>query len=808
MTTDEVACSRVLTVLAVATWSISAIGCGSAPDPVEWPDAKLATERPVADVDVEPTLMRGDDGLLYAVGDFEEPPRRGQLVFGIHDGQWPVEDAPRPALFAGEVVDYPSDGVAQVHGLYEFPDLETDGLGVEIVDDRGGESMGKGLEIVDSIDTDDESQVVTIELGAAEGVQKGDIYGLIRRHKSKAEPQDGQLTRRLSNICRIVEVDSGTSRCQLRRGHPKLIEDTAVRQGDFAVFLEPTVDQKRRPARVLVSQVDDPDINQEIRQHLEEYFSEYPHGDISVEFFDQQGDGPPIEDWQGRGGEGGQRWADEEIDARDTEFHRWRRRLETDEPALLVGVNLEGDNIVVNYSGLGTAVGPGLVAAPPEGGVDMGEALRLGDERWDGFASMLKGTMLVYRGETAEALAHLRQALRTPGLEGPWRWHARDQLAMRWAALDRFEEALWLVHEDEALGRSEGDDRARYNALGTRVRLHDFVDQHHVAYQAAGEYLQARSRDDQTGRYLSAVAMNAEMAAAADKLDEARAHIDELYERCPDGCQGDLIALLAGIYWAAMDDGPDLQDEIVELMLQVGQRDVANTLATARMFQGWNHMRDDDMDWSMVAFREARRRFQEQGSAYGEARAKFYLALALAGRDEGQEAFEYAVQSLEYMTKIGDYTSMVRIYERIAQIFVPVDPEQPRQRYMAEAPRFLQTGLQAQLATGDYGRASEAGFGYGHYLLMEGHPDEARQQFRRSARLALRTVRFDMVALSYLFLGMMAQMEGDTKLYDDKIERAKNMADAADDPFVDEMIDEILPSDEPREEQQDPTQLL
>ena len=779
------------------------------------PGLEEVAPSPPGEAEGEPRLVRGDDGLLYALGDFESAPRPGQLVFGTYGGDWPLEETPAPALFAGEVVKVLSDGVVRVHGLYEFPDRPEDELQVHIVDTRGEESMGKGLDVVEAVFGADEAgegqspfEEVEFGLGRAEGVQEGDMYAVIRPYDPQKGAGFGQLSRRLSNVCRVVDVGVQSSTCRLRQGHPHHHgQEAAAEVGDFVVFLEPRLSPQRRKGRILVSQVEDEDVNEAIRAHLEEYFAPYPGGNVSVEFFDQSGDGPPLENWQGRGGEGAERWADKEIDARDTEFFRWGRRLETDEPALLVGVSLEDGQVVLNYTGLGGAVGPGMVAAPPEGGVEMGPVDNIGDESWIGFASMLKGAMLVYRGETSEALMHLHQALDQSDLQGPWRWHARDQRAMRWAALDRFEEALWLVYEDEAQGRANDDDQALYNAMGTRVRLHDYLEQHQVAYEAAREYLDAHQGEAGVrGIYLSALAMFAEMAAQVGEFDETREAIDELHELCPKGCEGDLLGLLAGIYWAVMDDESGLQDELVEQMVDVGERDPATSLAYARMFQGWNHMREDDMDWAMVAFREALRRFEQENMEHGAARAKFYLAITLMERDELEEAYVNAIEALQYMTEIGDYSSMARIYERMAFLFVPFDPDATRGLYLA-APRFLRDGLQAQMGTGDYGRASEAGFAYAHFLLSSGSLDEARRAFDQAATRAIRTARFDMVALSNLFLAMIAEYEGDMQTYQRKIEQAKAMAALADEPFVDELIEEFLsPSDS--QEAEDPTQFL
>lgn len=778
-------CAAAAALMAIAVWQF---GCASVSDSEEadWPTVDIDAEAP-PEAEGPPRLIRGEDGLLYAVGEFDEMPSRGEFAVGRHDGDWPLENQQPPALFFGQVVDNVSDYAVRVHPRYEFPDIDTEGLRVEFTDERGGETLGKGLGRIVDVDRSGPTNL-RLTLGGDSGIQEGDMYGVIAPRKREGMGREGmQLTRQLRGICMVVETDSDESICRLWQGHPDHHRPVGVRSDQEVVFLEPTFGTSPRSATVLVATSGDAEIDDWIEQHLDNYLARFPRGQVEVEFYD------------------------ESVDATDEAFHRWNRRLQREEPAVFVGTTLEDRDgerhLTLNYTGLGTAVGTGMVAAPPEGGVDMGPVDEIDPRNWRGVSSVLMGALMVYRGQNAEALMHLHQALRDRALSGKWRWHARDQYAMRWAASGRFEEALWLVHEDEAVAQNRDDDQAYYNAMGTRVRLHDYVDQPGEAYRLAERYYETRRDDEPSTGYLSALAMRAEMAVQALAFEEGEEATQKLFELCPEGCQGDLIPLLAGIYWAAMEVRPDLQDQIVDKMVAVGSGDELSSLAAARMFQGWTFMRDDDFDQALIAFLEAHRLYEADAETYGAARADFYITVTQVGRSEPQEAFERGMQALEYMMEVGDHGSMVRLYDRLSQIYVDFDTSGPPREYLGAARSVLQAGIQAQMANGDFARAAEAGFSYGHFLFRIGQVDQARGVLKQAVTRGLRVARFDTVAMCHLFLAVIARAEGDRQRFEDEMQRAELMAEYADDPHIDQFIEELRSpgEDGPAD---DPTQLL
>lgn len=777
----------------LATLVLWSFGCASVAADGQWPAVEVESEVP-QDVEGEPRFERGGDGALYVVGDFETAPEVGQSVFGRYADTWPLDEMERPALFAGEIVERHSHQVARVHPTYQFPDTEVESLGVDVVDDRREESMGKGIGAVAGVDDADESKDVdvtrlTLSLGSEAGVQVGDKYGVLRPFDTEEAPASGQLTRRLGALCMVTETQANTSRCRIRDGHPQAAMSYDVQSGWEAVFLEPTFGSEPPELTVYVSSLDDEQRDDWMVDHLEGYFDEFPAGRVSVEVID------------------------EEMDAEDPDFHRWSRRISSDGPALLVGASLGGDDeerLMLNYTGVTTAIGPGMVAAPPEGGVDMGDVDDVDDDQWRGFSSMLMGAALVYRGQTALALRHLQQALQDDALEGKWRWHARDQFAMRWASLDHYEEAMWLVLEDEALGRRDGDDHAEYNALGTRIRLHDFLDQPRQAFETAERYRQWRADDEPTSSgYLSAQAMFAEMAIQHDQQEAAEEVVDEIIELCPEGCSGDALSLLAGVYWAASGVDSELQDRIVEQMVEYGEHDDYSSMASARMFQGWQLMRDDDYGQALMAFLEAQRRYEgDEQETYGAARAQMYITVVEIGRGEPERAFESGTTALEMMENLGDYRATVQIYERLAEIFMDPDFAQRRDSIGAMGRSILFDGMQRQLATGDYRRAAQAQFSYGQFLFFNRALSESKAALYNAVTRAIRTASFETVTMCHVLLALIARAEGDFATFEQEVQRAEQMAEVADDPYLDELVEELQapPEEEPSDD--DPTQLL
>ena len=110
-----------------------------------------------------------------------------------------------------------------------------------------------------------------------------------------------------------------------------------------------------------------------------------------------------------------------------------------------------------------------------------------------------------------------------------------------------------------------------------------------------------------------------------------------------------------------------------------------------------------------------------------------------------------------------------------------------------------------KLALGDFAGAAEASFGHGRFLFQIRQFGAARGALTQAVIHGLKVGRLDTVALSHLFLAVIAREEGDRETFEAEVERARLMAEASGDPMIDELIDSLL---SPGQDRQDPTQLL
>lgn len=772
-----------LVVLMLGLGSGWGSGCATTTSEAGWPAVDVQARPPEKAERGEAGIERGADGQLYLVGYEGEEVSIGARVIGRLGGEWPLQSE-APALFGAEVVEV-GQGYQRLQPLYMIPETDLDALDVEISDDEELLRVGKGIGRVGDIDYTGPTHL-TIDLGQREGVQAGDFYAIFDDPQGESA-RSYQLTRRFIGVCMIVDRGETSSACRLWQGHPAYEWSGVIEAGKMALFLEPTFGRAPREAVILVNRLEDAATQERIESMLRTYLERIPGTKIGLEVID------------------------EAVDPQEVPFYRWNQRIHREEPAVLLGLGLVTRNgkthLHVNYTGIGPAVGPGMVAAPPEGGIDLGEVGDLGMASVSGLAAVVSGAVMVYRGENALALSHFNEALQSETLQGVLRWHARDQYLMRWAAMDRLEEALWLVAEDQAVAISRGqDERAYQNALGTAVRLFERIESYEQAQELAAEYLEARAEDRPQAAYLSARAMYAEMAMLAGATEEAEASTGELMQLCPDGCSGDLVSYLAGIFWSAYTqlDQEDFNDRLLARMVEVGQSD-SEVMAGARMLQGWQFLATKDYEQALIAFLESERLYRQSNLPYGEARSQFYIALVQIARQEYQDAFERAMVAMEYMEAVGDVRTRARILERISAIYFDLSEISRSDNYLGAAVRVFGEGVEAQLALGNYKLAAEGSFGFGRFMFQVRQFEQARGSLARSVILGLKVGHYETVALSHLFLAMIAREEGDQATFEAEVGRARLMAELAGDPMINEVIESVI---SPGQGPEDPTQLL
>lgn len=782
-------------ILLLACLLVLSIGAGCksvgarADDP--WPRVDALPDAPPSDLDTSApaTILRqGSDGFVYVVGGLPDDVATGQSFVARYSGDWPLQDLPRPALAAGWILKRYDGGVALASVEYKLPEAEVDGLEITWESREQLDELGKGIASVEALQPAERSDV-SLGVGGSLGAQPGDIYAILEPVRTVDDAQSLQLARRLLGICLVDNVAEDESTCRLWRGSSLVPGKRPIVVGDSALFLEHTYGRSPREATIQVASIEGDDgdlIRDTLRDALAGYLTSFPQPHASVTTVEQS------------------------FDATSIDFHRAEDELDYTGAAqtVVAGSIVERDgakHLVVNYTGVGPAVGPGMVAAPPEGGVDLGsiDALEADDLR--ALAGVVWGAVLVYRGQTSEALVHLHMMLSDRRVRGPFRWHARDQYAMRWAALGFVEHALWLVSEDERVAARANDQRAFLNAMGTRVRLYDLLELPKEALRASGDYLERREKLGKDSGWVSAVGMHAEMLLTDGRVEDALRVLEELRQKCPDGCNGDLGVMLSGAYWAAPEDADELRTRLLEDIVDLAQTGSTERMASARTYQGLAALRDERLEDALIAFLEAERLYGESQNLPGIARTNYFMFLAELGRQEPQKAFERAIESIEQDRELGDFESAARTYERLAGMYTNFNPQTKPGPWLGAARDVLTATVQAQLARGSYGKTSEGLFGLGAFLLRLGNLDSARNTLQRGVLFAIRSTRFDIAAMCHLWLGLIARENNDPETFRDEIHRAQVMAEISDDPSVMEAIRRAL---EPSEEPDDPTQLL
>ncbi len=770
--------------------------CSTGPDerPDVWPTQSALPESPPKDLNREApsaVLRTGSDGFVYVVGmgDDVEP---GTSFLGRYSGDWPIRDVARPALVTGRLVRTYEGDVGLVHLSYTLPEADPEGLEVAWETKPIDDNLGKGRARVAEVEKKP-SRAIKLSIGNRHGVRDGDFYAILSEpgagKDEDVEARMMQLSRRLTGVCMVQETEEDSARCTLWPGsklHPSL---TTPQKGQQAIFLEHTFGAAPRQGVIQVASVKGGDaaLQEKVAAAMRAYLQSVTEAKTGVATID------------------------ETLDATKADFYSESETIEPlGKPQLVIGTSVEkvdgDDHLFANYTGVGPASGPGMVAAPPDGGVDLGPVDDVDEEDLRNFAATVWSGMLVYRGQTSEALIQLHQMLRDPKLSGPLRWHARDQYAMRWGAFGNYREALWLVLQDETIGAAKNDRQAWLNALGTRVRLYDFLDLSARAVSSAKRYLDAREEDKPGPQWRAAVAMYGEMLMADERVDDALKTVEQLEEACPEGCNGDLNSLVAGIFWSTPEDRSEVQDELLEFLVEHADEDDAGQVAATRLYQGLTSMRNQDFTQGLVAFLEAERLYKKANNLSGQARAKYFAFLAELSRGNPQEAFDRAREAQKLEMQLNDFASTAQIFERMSALYTNPDFLQKPGPYLGAARQVLSGAVESNIAMGDFGGASENLLSLGSFMLKIGQEQRAKDVLTEAVGYAISFKRFDVAAMSHLYLGVIARQAGEMAEFRDEIQKAQMMAELSDDPAIKQAVEDVLnPKDDEKEV---PTQLL
>jgi len=787
---------RILLSLVLAvSWNV--LGCASTQVAGSgWPTDDVVPAESPEDLDTSAAstvLRRGPDGFLYAVGGVPSDASAGTPFLARYSGDWPLEETRRPPLAAGRVVRTVGGDSAVVHLTYRMPETDVTGLEVSWEENIHAAAVGKGIGQVKTVERGDET-VATLTLGEKSGVQPGDIYAIVAPPSTIDTGVDVQLSRRFKAICYVREASKSSATCRVRKNEGDGSETVA--RADETVFLQHVLDRAPRRATIRVGALGDEASEDSAAAHravvesFRTFAANRSEANVEIEAIDTA------------------------LSATRDDFHRVENELEhTARPQLAVGletVEREGGSthLVANYTGIGPSTGSGMVAAPPTGGVDLGPVDSLRRREVRGFVATVWAGVLVYRGQDARALAFLHDRLSGRTLEGPLRWHARDQYAMRWGAFEHYGEAMWLVRQDRAVAREKFGPAAVRNAEGTLVRLYDFVGLTGRAVEAARAFRDGLESEKPGTEWLAAVGMLAELQAADGDLEAAEESVAALEEACPEGCSGDLFSYLSSVWWSIEDpEKTDLSERLLSTLLEIGARRRGRELAAARLYQALDAMRAEQFDQALVGFLESARLYESQDHLVGLARARYFEMIAQIRREERQSAFDAGQTALDLRKKLRDFDGLARTYNRLSSVYANIDLEKRPGPYLRSARSVLTNAYESQRALGSFGKAGESLYTLGSFLVQFGQNSSAQPLLRKAVGFSVSATRFDIAALSHLHLAIIARRNNQQNQFRKEAERARIMAELAESPRIKEMVDRALNPDREREED-DPTQML
>jgi hypothetical protein len=414
----------------------------------------------------------------------------------------------------------------------------------------------------------------------------------------------------------------------------------------------------------------------------------------------------------------------------------------------------------------------------------------------------LVAAAMAHRAQNGPAIELLETALRTGGWDGAARWHARDQLAMRWAEARVPHESLRIVEEDIARAEQQGDKDGVVNAVGTLMPLYENLGDIDRSLKEARRFYTLR-KELGDGPYTNhAWRAYIEVLFKAKHLTEAEVERDALANQCepllaeasaaylasgePHGllggsCVSDLYYLALTGYWSSTP-GTDTRDMHFGRALELARLLGPPSLASVRLLQGMEALRETDYDGASIAFMEARRIFEAETYPSGVGRVEslnFTLSLAT---DDRQAAFDAAMNGADIYARAHNVHELASLYAMAVRLYVNIPPQDRGiAAYVRAAHSTLTEALSLQYAVNDRESAAEVLYVGGQFLLRS-MPDMGAELLEEAARLATETARFDIAALSHMGLSLAAKSRGDNVGYNKHLEIAKDFARLAKDP--------------------------
>lgn len=772
-------CSQVLMAFAPLTLCV-VMGC-STTSPVNqgtnWPTVNALPEKQPEDLKkavAGSMLRRGDDGFLYVVGGMGDQVQAGTNFLVRHAGDWPIKDFARPALAAGQIVHRYGKDVALAHISYAMPNVKLDDL-IVTWEDAPKIGVGKGLGRVTRL-LPDEAGDVEISIGALLDVQVGDIYGVMKPSAVDKAVNGVQFGRRLSGLCIVSKVSQDRAKCRISQGstrHPNMAKITAQ---DEVVFFEHTYGKPPRQAALQFSNIKG-DKSGALRKRLVDQMNAYigthaqPNAKAEALNLD--------------------------VDATHVEFQYIKPQVALKKgPQLLIGGTLKNiggtQHLFINYTDINQRIRIDTVAHTPVGGIDLGPLKDINTTKLNQAFGLIWSAVLVHRDQQGESLAHLRQLLSDKELQGSMRWHARDQYALRWAALGRVDEALWLVLEDELVARAAKDSIAELNAMRTRAQIYELLNANTRATALAKAYLEHKKEDSNRYAVVDARTMYAQMLLAEGKLALAQEQLEAIEKLCSDGCRGELFASVGTFLMSTPESAHEMRSDLLTRLGKYSHSVSMYSKSLLWLCRGLELLRTQKYAQSLIALREAERMFKEVNSVIGVAHTKHFLFLSYLIQGKPAEGIQEAIKVLELANELNDHTISVNMHYGLGMLFKTLDQARASAEHMQLIGRMLSALLTSQLAIGDLSEASETIYAYGDIMLKNNYVEKSMEAFNSSVNHAMRGANFKVAALSSLRIALIARQRDEPELYKKTIAQAQLMAKISKDPTIQATIERTI----------------
>ncbi len=711
-------------------------------------------------------LTAATDGRFYAQGLTGKP---GDTYVVRYSGDWPKSAGERPAIGVVRIAKTFPSGEALLQAEYLLSEPTPAAADLELWKGASPPGVGKGLARVGGVS----STEVALELGARSGISAGDQYLILRI------PKGGErLGSRVVAAVRVTKTTkSGATGVILSRSG-KLAE------GQWAVFAGPGLEEDR-PALIQVSTFlgDSSDAQRDrVVASLKRSVKAAGLKGVTVEVVADSLD--PVDP----------HYSGQTLPLPPTDGHR-----------MLVSGRVDDGKLTLNYTNTGISVAHAMIAATPEPGFACGGVSKADDAALRGLWVNLVAALETHRGRNAVAIVDLERHLQEGGWGGPARWHARDQLAMRWAQAGHTRQALWTVQEDVALAEANEDDPAIVNAVGTLMPLFEELDLKDASLVAAERFYTLRKSLGESvytmhawkayidslhtaGRHEEAATeFEAFEAACAPVVEELRTLADEDKPApwASASCAGDLFFSFLGNVWR--NEGPERTawfsraEDLAGIMPD-------QQVAGLRVAQGLAALYAEDHTTAEIAFLEAQRLYRKEQSLPGVARVEALRFNLYLGQDMRQEAFESAMAAAEMYTDMGDVHELISVYRTLPWLYANV-PGGQRQiaPYMNRAQPTMREALKYQLASGRPERVAEVFLATGRFV-MNTSPADAEALLERAREFALQSTSFGIAARSSFLLAVLARGRGDGAGFRRILDEAGELARLSGDPSLMQQI--------------------